>query len=110
MIAHLIIKNGRFAWSGYNAGGDPAHRHALIVEIGREFIITSEENLYLIGPGPMQFEEFSPDGLALAARRGMFGFTVLKDEEAASRHRDRRDRERSKLGRRGRIASDLLER
>jgi hypothetical protein len=67
VIAHLIIRNDRFTWSGYNAGGDPAHRpYALVVEIGREFIITSEENLYLIGPGPMQFEEFSPDGLALA--------------------------------------------
>ena len=40
----------------------------------------------------------------------MFGFTVLEDDEAGSRRRDRDDQERRKLGRRGRIARDQRER
>ena len=55
-----------FAWSGYNAAGDPAHRQALVVDVGRDFLITSEGNLYLTGPGRMQFAEFSPAEFALA--------------------------------------------
>ena len=54
LIAHLIIRDNQFAWSGHNAGGDPAHRHALIVDVGRDFLITSEGNLDLTGPGRMQ--------------------------------------------------------
>ncbi len=110
LIAHLIIRDNRFAWSGHNAGGDPAHRHALVVDVGRDFLVTSEGNLYLTGPGRMQFAEFSPAGFALAAQRGMFGFTVLEEDEAASWRRDRNDRERRQLGRRGRIARDQWER
>ena len=110
MIAHLIIRNGRFAWSGYNAGGDPAHRQVLVVDVGRDFLITSEGNLYLTGPGCMQFAEFSPSEFVLAARGGMFGFTVLHEDEVASWRRDRDDQERHKLGRRGRIARDQKER
>jgi hypothetical protein len=110
LIAHLIIRNGQFAWSGYNAAGDPAHHHALVVNVGRDFLITSEGNLYLTGPGRMQFAEFSPAGFALATGRGMIGFTVLEDDEAASWRLDRNDQERRKLGRRGRIARDQSER
>jgi hypothetical protein len=111
VTAHLIIRNGRFTWSGYSAGGDPSHRpYALIVDTGRDFIITGERTLYLIGPGPMQFAEFSPGEVVLAARLRMFGFVALKDDEAASRQRDRHDLERRRLGRRRRIARDLLER
>jgi hypothetical protein len=110
LIAHLIIRNNRFAWSGHNTGGDPAHHHALVVDVRRDFIITSEGNLYLTGPGRMQFAEFSPAGFVLAARRGMFGFTVQEEDEVASWRRDRNDQERRKLGRRGRIARDQLER
>jgi hypothetical protein len=106
VIAHLIIRNGRFAWSGYNASGDPAHRHALVVDVGRDFLITSEGNLYLTSPGPRQFAEFSPSEFVLAAKGGMFGFTVLGGDEAASWRRDRDDQERQRLGRRGRIARD----
>jgi hypothetical protein len=40
----------------------------------------------------------------------MFGFTVLREDEAASWRRDRDDRERQKLGRRERIARDQRER
>jgi hypothetical protein len=58
----------------------------------------------------MQFAEFSPSEFALAARGGMFGFTVLQDDEAASWRRDRDDQERRRLGRRGRIARDPWER
>jgi hypothetical protein len=106
VIAHLIIRNGRFAWSGYNASGDPAHRQALLVDVGRDFLITSEGKLYLTSPGPMQYAEFSPSEFALAAKGGMFGFTLLGGGEAASWRRDRDDRERQRLGRRGRIARD----
>ena len=41
VIAHLVIRNNRLAWSGYNASGDPAHTHALVVDVGRDFLITS---------------------------------------------------------------------
>ena len=110
LIAHLSIRNGRFAWSGYNAGGDPAHCQALVVDVGRDFLITSEGNLYLTGPGRMQFAEFSPTEFAPAAKGGMFGFTIVQDDEAASWRRDRMDQERRKLGRRGRITRDQRER
>jgi hypothetical protein len=110
VIAHLIIRHNRFAWSGYNAGGDPAHRQALVVDVGRDFLITSEGTLYLTGPGPMPFAEFSPTEFVLAAKSGMFGFTVLEEDVAASWRRDRHDQERQKLGRRGRMARDPWER
>ena len=80
------------------------------MDVGRDFLITSEGNLYLTGPGRMQFAEFSPAGFVLAARRGMVGFTVLEEDEAASWRRDRNDQECRKLGRRGRIARDQWER
>jgi hypothetical protein len=110
VIAHLFIRNGRFAWSGYNASGDPAHCHALVVDVGRDFLITSDGNLYLTSPCPIQFAEFSPSEFALAAKSGMFGFMVLKEDEAASWRRDRNDQECRKLGRRGRIARDQWQR
>ena len=110
MIAHLVVRNNRLTWSGYNASGDPAHTHALVVDVGRDFLITSDGKLYLNSPGPLQFAEFSPIGFAVAARSEMLGFTVLKDDEATSWRRDRIDRERRKLGRRGRIAHDSWER
>jgi hypothetical protein len=110
VIAHLIIRNGRFAWSGYNASGDPAHCQALVVDVGRDFLITGEGKLYLTSPGPRQFAEFSPSEFALAARGGMFGFTVLGGDEAASWRRDKDDQVRRRLGRRGRIARDQRER
>jgi hypothetical protein len=110
LIAHLIIRNGRLAWSGYNAGGDPAHEYALVVDVGRDSLITSEGNLYLTGSGRMQFAEFSPGGLALAAQGGMLGFRVLEENEAASWRRDRDDQARRKLGRRGRMAGGPFER
>jgi hypothetical protein len=110
VIAHLIIRNGRFAWSGYNASGDPAHSPALVVDTGRDFLITSDGKLYLTGAGRLQFAEFSPSEFALAAKSGMFGFTVLGGDEAASWRRDRDDQERRRLGRWGRIARDQRER
>jgi hypothetical protein len=110
VIAHLTIRNGRFAWSGYNASGDPTHRQALVVDVGRDFLITSDGKLYLTSPGPRQFAEFSPSEFALAAKGGMFGFTLLHEDEAASWRRDRHDQERRRLGRRGRIARDPWER
>jgi hypothetical protein len=110
VIAHLTIRNGRFAWSGYNASGDPAHHQALVVDVGRDFLITTEDKLYLTSPGPMQLAEFSLSEFALAAKGGMFGFTVLGGDEAASWRRDRDDQERRRLGRRGRIARDQRER
>jgi hypothetical protein len=58
----------------------------------------------------MQFAEFSPSEFALAAKGGMFGFTVLGGDEAASWRRDKDDQERRRLGRRGRIARDQRER
>jgi hypothetical protein len=110
VIAHLVIRHNRLAWSGYNASGDPAHNHALVVDVGRDFLITSEGKLYLNSPGPLQFAEFSPTGFAVAARSGMLGFMVLKDDEAASWRRDRIDQQRRKLGRRARMARDPWER
>jgi hypothetical protein len=110
VIAHLVIRNNRLTWSGYNASGDPAHTHALVVDVGPDFLITSDGKLYLNSPGPLQFTEFSPTGFAVAARSRMLGFSILKDEESASWTRDRIDQERRKLGRRGRIARDQWER
>jgi hypothetical protein len=110
VIAHLVIRNNRLAWSGYNASGDPTHHYALVVDVGRDFLITSDGKLYLNSPGPLQFAEFSPAGFAVAARSEMLGFTVLKDDEAASWRRDRIDQERRKLGRRGSMARDSWER
>ena len=106
MIAHLFFHNARLTWSGYGASGDPAHTHALAVDTGREFIITSAGNLYLIDPGPFQFAEFSPDGFAVAARLRRLGFRVLEENERASWRIARRDMARRKLGRRGRIVED----
>jgi hypothetical protein len=110
VIAHLVIRNNRLVWSGYNASGDPAHTHALVVDVGRDFLITSDGRLYLSSPGPLQFAEFSPTGFAVAARSGMLGFTVLKDDEAASWRCNRIDQERRKLGRRGRTTRESRER
>jgi alkanesulfonate monooxygenase SsuD/methylene tetrahydromethanopterin reductase-like flavin-dependent oxidoreductase (luciferase family) len=110
VIAHLVIRNNCLTWSGYNASGDPAHTLALVVDVGRDFLITSDGKLYLNSPGPLQFAEFSPGGFAVAARSGMLGFTVLQDDEATSWRHDRIDQERRKLGRRGRIARDSWER
>jgi hypothetical protein len=106
----MIIRNGRFAWSGYNASGDPSHRQALVVDVGRDFLITSEGKLYLTSSGPRQFAEFSPWEFALAAKGGMFGFTVLGGDEAASWRRDKDDQERRRHGRRGWIGRDQRER
>jgi hypothetical protein len=108
VIAHLILRNGRWTWSGYGASGDPAHRpFGLIVDIGRDFLITGEGRLYITGPGPMQFTEWSPEAVVLAARGGMFGFRVVIEDEAGTRLWDAEQRRRQKLGRRGRIAEDL---
>lgn len=106
MLAHLTIRHDRLAWSGYNASGDPSHVHAMVVDIGRDFLVTGDGKLYIHDPGPHQFEEFSPTGVAIAARNGMFGFSVVKDDEAAARTWDREQQRRMRLGRRGRIAED----
>ena len=107
MIAHLTHRDGRFAWSGYGASGDPAHRpYALIVDVGRDFHITEEGRLYLTGPGPKRFTEWSPEAVVLSARGGMFGFRVVAEDEAGSRWRDAEERRRRALGRRGRIAGE----
>ncbi len=107
MIAHITIRDGRFAWSGYGASGDPVHLHALVVDVGCDFLITGEGRLYLTGPGPMQFTEWSPEAIVLAARGGMFGFRVVIEDEAGAWQRDTEERRRRGLGRRGRIAEDL---
>lgn len=107
MIAHLILRDGRWTWSGYNASGDPAHRpYGLVIDISRDFHITGEGRLYLTGPGRLQFAEFAPEAVVLAARGGMFGFRLLHDDEAGSRRRDAEERRRRALGRRGRIAEE----
>ena len=62
------------------------------MDVGRDFIITSEGNLYLTGPGRMQFAEFSPAEFVLAAKGGMFGLTVLEEDEAASWRREKTTR------------------
>lgn len=107
MIAHLMLDKGRYAWSGHNASGDPVHRpYALVVDVGRDFILTDEGNLYPTGPGSARFKEFSPDGFVLAARSGWFGFRVVAAEEPAAREADQERQETRKLGRRGRIARE----
>jgi hypothetical protein len=107
MIAHLILRDGRWTFSDYNASGDPDHRpFGMIIDVGREFLITGEGNLYLTGPGPLRFTEFTTEGVVLAARGGMFGFRVLHGDEAGSRRRDAEEQRRRELGRRGRIAED----
>jgi hypothetical protein len=82
----------------------------LVINAGRDFLITSDGNLYLTDPGSHQFSEFSPEGFVLAARRGWFGFCVVAEDEAGSRKRDRREQELRKLGRRGRIAREQARR
>jgi hypothetical protein len=77
-------RSGRFAWSGHNASGDPGHVHALGLDVGRDFLITSDQRLYLTGPGPQRFKEFAPDGFVLAARSGMLGFRDKTADELAS--------------------------
>jgi hypothetical protein len=52
----------------------------------------------------MHFEQFSPDGFVLAARRGWFGFRVVAEDEAGARKADKQREETRKLGRRGCIA------
>ncbi len=74
--------------------------------MGRDFILTDEGNLYLTGPGPVRFKEFSPEGFVLAARQGWVGFRVVPEEEPAAREADQERQEVQKLGRRGRIASE----
>lgn len=107
MIAHLTIRKGRLTWSGHLASGDPAHTWAAVVDVGRDFIILNDEDqLYLTGPGPQHFEKFTPEGLVVAARAGMFGFRLLEENLSASWSRDREDTRRQRLGRRGRIAED----
>ncbi len=69
VIAHLVIRNNCLAWSGYNASGDPVHHHALVVDVGRDFLITSEGKLYLNSPGPLQFAELgSPHQMRIIVR------------------------------------------
>lgn len=106
MRAHLFVHKGQLAWSGYNGLGDPSHAYAFVIDVGRDFQITSEGNLYLTGPGPGQFEEFSPAGTVIAARGRMFGFRLIQATEVASRFADKRNQKRQRLGRRGRIAEN----
>jgi hypothetical protein len=90
--AHLFYHRGKLAWSGYNASGDPRHRpYAFVVDVGRDFILTSDERaaLYLIGPGPVQFTMFTPDSVALAGRVGAFGFKLVTGAEGAAIAADR---------------------
>jgi hypothetical protein len=105
-VAHLFIDRGRLAFSGYNASGDPRHQpYALVVDVGRGFQLVDDGDLYLSGPGRGQFEVFSPDAFAIAARLGYFGFKVAFDHEAPSRKRDKEAQANRRLGRRERTLS-----
>jgi hypothetical protein len=96
VIAHLTIQKGRFTWSGHNASGDPAHRpYAMIVDVGRDFTITSEGNLYLTGAGPLRFTELSVTGFVLAARCGWFGLKIVTEEEPAKAEKPKRSRKKA---------------
>lgn len=94
MIAHLFQKAGRYYFSGYNACGDPFEGAGFrtsreprpfdaVVDVGRDFIVTPEGQLYVTGPGPHQFMTWTADELVLAAKKGWFGFKLLTVEQKA---------------------------
>lgn len=87
MIAHMFKNAGRFHFSGYNACGDPFEGAGFrstrkprpfdaVVDVGREFILTEEGDLYVTSPGPQQFATWKPDELFVAAKKGWFGFVL----------------------------------
>jgi hypothetical protein len=97
MIAHFFADGPawkrRWRFSGHQACGDefdgagdrrrkeiPPRAFDAIVDVGRDFILTSDKDckLYITGPGPHQFTEHSPEGVILAAKLGMFGFKFVK--------------------------------
>jgi len=94
MIAHIFQKAGRFYFSGHNASGDPFEGAGLradreprpfdaVVDVGRDFVVTPEGQLYVTGPH--QFMTWTADELVLAAKKGWFGFKLL-EVEAPHRH------------------------
>lgn len=91
MKAHFFKDGRRWRFSGYNACGDPydgkggtrpgpetaTRPFDAVVDIGREFILTSDGRLYLTGLGKGQFSTFSPEAVLLAAKLGHFGFKLI---------------------------------
>ena len=77
-----------------------------MIDVGHDFLITEDGKLLIIDPGSQQFQEFTPDGLLIAARGGMFGFRLLEEDQRAAWEADREASRRSSLGKRGRITED----
>ena len=93
MLAHLFMNKGRLDWSGHNATGDFRHTpFAIVVDVGRDFYLTSDKApaLSLVGPGPARFETFTPEALTVAARSLMFGFHIVGEDQSAARTADKR--------------------
>lgn len=90
MKAHLFKdRQGQLYFSGHLACGDPqdgagvssrakSREFDAIIDVGRSFILTSDEppKLYLTGPGKGQFSEWTPGELYVAAKKGWFGFKL----------------------------------
>jgi hypothetical protein len=57
----------------------------------------------------VKVQKFTTAAFAPTARRGMFGFRVVSDDEPASTEQDRSDQERRKPGRRERIVREFWE-
>lgn len=91
-LAHMYLNRGRLEFSGYGACGDPDYApFAAVVEIGRAFQLVGErcDRLYLTGPGPCQFEEFTPTEVYLAGKSGWFGFRLVSTDWLGARALDR---------------------
>lgn len=67
-------------FSGGWAQGDELNAPVdVVIDIGREFMMSHEGNLVPFGPGPGAHQEFTPSGLYNAAKQGWFGFKLLYD-------------------------------
>ncbi len=94
-LAHLRRDRKGWYYSGYNASGDPLILRGqrgqapapvpydAVVDVGREFLLTSDGLLYILGPEMAQAREWEPARLVVAARLGMFGFRLLEWREDA---------------------------
>jgi hypothetical protein len=108
MQAYLTLIKGKPAWSGYLAQGDPAHRPwRAVVDVGRDFFLSEDGKLYFAGSGKHVFIDWTPSAVLMASRYRMFGMRLIEEDELGAIARDREERRRTRLGRRGRIKEDL---
>lgn len=93
MLAHIKKRGRQLLYSGYNACGDPTDGagiratqdgtapttpyFAIVDLVGRDFILTEDEKLYITSYGPKQHTEWSAEELYLAAKQRWFGFHLV---------------------------------